>query len=80
MFYVISTIHRYRSGTGHVVIHVWEDPGTAAILVMQVKHTHPGKFILFQTPSLPLQIRVFRPGSLIFSDLDQKPEFNFRLH
>lgn len=85
LFYVISAIHRYRSGIGHVIILVWEDPGTVAILGMQVNshwHIHPGKFIPFQNPSLPLpvQIRVFRPVSLIFSDFDGKPEFNFRLH
>lgn len=83
LFCEVSAIHRYRSGIGHVIILVWEDPGTVAIPVMQVNshwHAHPGKFTLFQTPSLPVQIRVFRPGSLISSDFDEKPEFNFRLH
>lgn len=36
LFYVIPAILRYKSGIGHVVILVWEDPGTVAILVMQV--------------------------------------------
>lgn len=83
MFYVISAIHRYRSGVGRVIILVWEDPGTVAVLVMQVnshRHVHPGIFIPFQNPSLPVQIRVFRPLSLIFSDFDRKPELDFRFH
>lgn len=36
LFCEVSAIHRYRSGIGHVIILVWEDPGTVVIPVMQV--------------------------------------------
>lgn len=82
-FYAVSAFHRYRSVIGHVIVPVWEDPGAVAILVMQVNchwHICPGKFILFQNLSLPVQITVFGPVSLILSDFGGEPDFNFRLH
>lgn len=82
-FCAIYSMHRYRSGIGHVIILIWEDPGTVAILVMQDSshlHIHPQKFTPLQNPSLApsVQIGFFTSMSSISLDADGKLECNIR--
>lgn len=60
-FSATYSIHRYRSGIGHVITLIWEDPSTVAILVMQVSshlHIHPKKFTPLQNPSLAPSMQI----------------------